>query len=768
MRNLAQTFACVSFFACRIYRIFLAVGVFLPLLQVAIAQEINSYKTIATGDFINPAIWAVWDGLVWNPAIQKPGSMNDIYIDQTHTLRLTGNEQVKNVFINAETGANQKLNLNGFNLDVFGTLQAFSGPAPGTPGNAWNSQNWIGNSITSTLTFKGNSRILIHKNSWSAQTTNSRFSVIFDPNPGQTLTLESPLKALQFTVKNGFLLQKLDTSVLPNVCNTLSFNTETTVYGVGPFGNLSIESGATMISECNAAILNRSTSGFVSALNFILKTGGTLILEGNAPRIESANFQLEGTIIFRGGSTAKSFLSSSYPDAGSPNSVKNLVLQGNQNLQLPAQLFLSGTLEKTGSGNFLTNTTHLTLVGSGNQEILGFPLVILDLTLNKTGGTFFPRENLTIQRNLTMSQGQIDFQGKDLIVNTSGIGTYHFAGGKWKNLGLFTYQNLPTNFHGTNSTFPFEDSFQGGVRKVQLLGNTSGGNLSIRFTEYKGAEHDPGFNDSDGTPILYRLFSYFQFSGFSSSDLPLQIRLSADQLIVDNVDDLRVVGTGYALPGTHVPGTDPVNLWAIRDMTWNDLTGKNITIGSYRVLSILPVVWLEAVAKNLPDGNLLTWKVASERDNLLFEIYRTEKIGKEWVRIGIIPSEGNSNVPREYRFLDKIAPIYSEYYYQLRQIDLSGASSWSKVFRASGKDWKENRLLIYPNPFTSGKLRLEYPEKNGDNSLVFVRNSQGQILYSQSFDEDSLGTFCENLPSGAYLISIQSENRFYSSKLIKQ
>ena len=768
MESFSWSLAYFSLLACRIYRIFLAVGVFFPLLQSGLCQEINSYKTIATGDFPNPAIWSVWNGTAWNAATVKPGPNNDIYVDQTHTLRLVGNEQVKSVFLNAETGAGQKLNLNGFNLDVFGTLQAFSGAAPGSPDNAWNSQNWIGNSISSTITFKGNSRTILHKSSWSAQTTQSRFSVIFDPNPGQILALESPFKALQFTVKNGFLLQKLDTSVLPNVCNTLSFNTETTVYGAGPFGNLIIENGASMISECNSLILNRSTSGSVSALNFILRQGGTLILEGNAPRMESANFQLDGTIIFRGGSSLKSYLSSSYPDAGSPNSVRNLVLQGNQNLQLPAQLFLSGNLEKAGSGNFLTNITHLTLFGAGNQEIIGFPLVIRDFTMNKTGGTFYPRENLTVQRNLTLQQGQIDFQGKELVFNTSGTGVYNFSGGKWKSLGLFTYQNLPPILNGLNSTFPFEDSFQGGVRKVQLLGNTLGGNLSIRFTEYKGAEYDPGFNDSDGTPILYRLHSFFQFSGFTSSSLPLQIRLSADQLIVDNVDDLRVVGTGYALPGVHVPGTDPVNLWAIRDMTWNELTGKNITIGSYRVLSILPVVWLEVASKNHSNGNLLTWKVASERDNLLFEIYRTEKFGNKWVRIGIIPSEGNSTGPREYRFLDGNASMYTNYYYQIRQIDFSGESSWSKVFRAAGKDWKEDRMLIYPNPFTSGNLRLEFPGKQQESTLVFVRNSQGQNLYSQTFDEESLEKFCETLPAGVYFISIYSENRWYSEKLIKQ
>lgn len=63
-------------------------------------------------------IWNEYDGTSWIPATSLPGQMNDIYIDQTHLLTLTQNEEVKSVFINAETGANQKLNLNGFNLDA--------------------------------------------------------------------------------------------------------------------------------------------------------------------------------------------------------------------------------------------------------------------------------------------------------------------------------------------------------------------------------------------------------------------------------------------------------------------------------------------------------------------------------------------------------------------------------------------------------------------------------------------------------------------------
>ena len=759
-------------FSCRIYRLFLAVVGVCLILQASFCQEINAYKTISSGNFPDISIWNVWDGSAWISALTKPDQTNDIYIDQTHTLTLTGNEEVKSVFINAQSLAGEKLNLNGFNLDIFGTLQAFSGPAPGTAGNAWNSQNWIGNSISSTLTFKGSSRTLIEKSSWSAQTTQSRFSVIFEANPGEQFVLEAPFKALSFTVRTGEVLQKLDTSVNPNVCFTLSFNTETTVYGSGPFGELVIEPGATFISECNTNILNRSTSGTTSALNFDLQNGGTLILEGNAPRLETANFQLNGRIIYRSGATPKSFLSSSYPDASTPSAARDIELQGIQNLTLPASLTLLGNLEKSGTGNFIATGTSLTLFGSSDQEIIGFPLEVRDLTMNKAGGVFYPNANLSILRNLNLVQGRMDLEGNDLSINTGLLGSLNFNGGSWRNIGQFTYFGIPTNLNGPNSTFPFEDTRNGGIRKVQLLGISVGGNLSVNFTEYLGAEFNSGFDDTDGTEILYRLFSYFNFSNFNPSSNTVELRISADDLIVDNVDDLRIVGTGYAAPGTHLPGLDPVELWARRGLTFDDLAGVNFTVGSFRTLSILPVTWLEVDSESRSDGNQITWKVAKEENNLFFEIYRsTNPQAEEWEKVGVVNSLGDSDRPKEYKYLDTTAERFKDYYYRIRQVDFSGRWSWSEVTRVvfSKEILPINQLIIYPNPYFFGELNLILP-KDFDSSKaeLLIQDAQGRTIVNAKLSEGDAAEIVRGLAPGLYLVRILSSEKELAGRLVRK
>ncbi|NVJ85964.1 MAG: T9SS type A sorting domain-containing protein [Algoriphagus sp.] len=748
----------------RIYRILSAFAVaIICSYGIVTAQEIGSYRTISSGNFQTIAIWEVYDGSNWIPASAPPDQNHDIYIDQTHLLTLTQNESVKSLFINAEAGAGQKLNLNGFNLDIFGTLQGFEGPAPGIPNRAWNSINWIGNSISSTLTFRGTSRVIIPQNAWSAQSDRSRYSVIFDPGPGQTLIIEEAFKALSFTIRSGTVIQRLDTSVNPAKCATFSFNTETTVYGTGPYGEFTIEGGAQLISECDEGILFRSSS--ISALLFSVLPGGELILEGETPQIEAANFQLNGKIIHRGGSGPKSFLSKSYPDAAIPNSIHDLELQGSENLTLPPELFITGDLIQSGSGEIIANSSHLHFVGTSDQRVEGFPLTTENLTLNKPTGEVITEENISISHTFFIQSGSLNLNGNGLEVNSSGLGGISYSGGSWKNVDVFTYLNTPTILTAINGTFPFEDVRNGGNRTVQLLGNTDGGNLEIRFTEYEGAEYNSGFNDTDGTTILYRLFSYFQFSGLNPSTEELKMRISADQLIVDDVDDLRIVGTGYAAPGSNLPGLDPVLLWARRLVPINDLEGINFTVGSFRTLSILPIDFLSFEVNRLNSKSILTWEVANSNPGI-FTIYRSLEPTKNWDKLIEIPVQDQSR----YEFIDHSASLFYPSYYRIKHSeDLSNLHSWSSTILLTPIGILPETGIIFPNPHSSGPISIEIPKaliNQPINSQVI--NQAGISIWYAPHKRKNLEQFLENVAPGTYLIRIFTSEQMFTFRWVKK
>lgn len=760
----------VAFFRCRIYSIFLAVAFYGLLPRVTYTQEINAYKTVSNGNYNNPATWNVFDGSVWQAASSKPSQANDIYIDVGHLLTLTGNEEAKSVFINAQTEAGQKLNLNGNNLDIYGSLQAFDGPAPGIPSGAWNSQNWIGNSITSTITFKGSSRTIIPLNSWSGFSTQSRYTAIFDADPGELLVIEEPFKAVRFIIRSGIVYQKLDTSVLPNFCPTLSFNTETSFYPSGVFGDFVIEDGGTLLTDCNDDILFRSNS--VSALLFDLQDGGELILEGSSPKIEAANFNFNGKVIFSGGASTKSLPGSTFADAGAITSFHDMEINGIRDVQFPPSLTITGDMTRTGTGEFLSNTSHITFSGDGDQDISGFAFSPLDLTINKNDGKATFEQGVNILGNLTMQNGTLDFQDNSLTINSSNSGVLDYQNGSWENLASFTYSSPPFTFTSTNGTFPFGDRYHGGIRKVQLLGTHSGGNLTVDYTEYNGADYNPGFNDNDtdNTPILYRLFSYFNFSGLNASSNPLELRISAQNLIVDEPEDLRLVCTGYAAPGTHVESSDETNLWAIRSMTFDDLPDKNFTVGSFRTLSILPVVWLSLKAEKIGNASLITWSVAQHKANAIFEIYHASDPLDQWTKVGELPVQLDADEASSFTFNDYEYLPNGENYYRIRLMDEANKWSWSQVARLRDPSSRiSGQARISPNPHTSGRIVAWFPSQfNSTGSQVIIHTAQGVLVRSFLYDPFSFSSQLETLKAGLYLCTFISDESTLKVRWIKK
>lgn len=753
-----------TIFHCRIYRLFLAVVLSYVFPILLFAQEINSYRTAISGFYSDPTTWEIFDGTFWIPASNSPNQNHDIYIDQNHTLTLDSDQEAKSVYINAEARSTQKLNLNGYSLEIYGSLNAFSGAAPGTPSGTWNSQNWIGNSLSSELIFRGNSRVIIPRNSWSGFSTQSRYTVIFDPGPGQSLTVEEPFKALRFIVRSGTLIQDLDTSVNPSICSSFSFNTEI-IYGANEFGDFIIESGGRLISKCNKEIVFRSNSR--SAALFDLQDGGELVLEGDLPEMEVANYQLEGKVIFQSGTTQKDFISSSLSGSTLPNEVYDLELNSIFDLQLPSDLTINGDLIQSSTGEFIATSSSLTFSGNEDQDVSGFPLIPLNIVLNKPSGEVTFSNDLTILSQLQMLSGGMNLLGNDLSINLLNSGSMNYQGGYWKSIGLFTYNSLPPILNIQSGTFPFLDTFQGGIRKIQLLGNTPGGNLSIRFFEFNGAEYNSDFNDSDGTPILYRLFSYFQFSNFSASVSPIELRISADQLIVDDEDDLRIVGTGYAAPGSHLPGLDPIELWARRNLSFNDLTGVNITVGSMRTLSILPVTWLEVRADRGNRGVNLTWSLGREFENKRFDIFRRFSEEGNWEKIGQKVSLGNTTHQRKYNFLDESAPSYQDVYYRIRQVDFSENFSWSPL----GLVRKElpTQIKIFPNPHLKGRVRIIFPKsQKNDFSQVEIIGLTMVYHQKQDFEKAKLESLLSSLSPGIYLILLESPDYVHRIRWIKK
>ena len=745
----------------------------IPLLANAqIIHEINDYKSIASGNYNNPAVWQIWDGSNWIASSSKPNLNNNIFIEQGHEIRLVANEEAKNVYLYSAASPGRKLNLQTFELQVYGALRAMT--KSGTDfflNNVTNaSTDWI-YPETGKIVFKGTSRTVVDRASWSATNTNSRFIVVFNPDAGATLTVNSAFKANTFIIQTGRVIQTVNTMGLP-ACSTFSFNNQMAFNGSGPYGDLIIEPGATLISECYAPldqIIRRSTS--IPAALFHLKPGANLVLTANDPTMDAAEFRFEGNVYYRSNSGNQRLVRTTFVTSGNPKTYNNILFENAANKLLTDSLFLNGDFARLTGGSIVEAPTFLRFQGTVVQQVIGFDMDLQQLEVNKPSGSLLFYSDVRAKTNFIMKNGQVDFSNFDLYVNTLGGGTLAYEGGKWLNLNQLHYNNLPLTMNADNATFPFEDRYQGGIRKVQLLGNSPGGNLNVRMIEAKGTNYDPAYNDTDGTPILYQLNSYFEFSGMAPSTNLIEMRISAENLVVDDVDDLRITGNGIASEGTHLPGLDPTLLWARRELEYGQIDGNTFTVGSFRLLSVLPVTWLDMKAEINQETIKVSWSTAKETDNQMFLIHRSIGNIDNFKTIGEVISKGNSDETQHYEFtyFEKFGS--SRVYYQLEQVDFDGKTSFSKVFKLEGSvsNLPNQEIKIWPNPYDRGTINIELPEGiNPDQVSISISDLKGQSFHFGSNSGSSLEEFLEKLSPGIYFIELATSDKKFVKKLIKK
>jgi len=160
-------------------------------------------------------------------------------------------------------------------------------------------------------------------------------------------------------------------------------------------------------------------------------------------------------------------------------------------------------------------------------------------------------------------------------------------------------------------------------------------------------------------------------------------------------------------------GTDNFagNRFVIDDITVgaakNATLASNCSNGSAAAVGSLPVSWIEFGGRVEQDHRVsLHWTTASEQDADRYEIEYAES-GREFVQVGTIDATGNSRVAQHYAFTHA-AGLAPAYYYRIRQVDLDGAYTYSKIIRLSG-EVATHDLRVYPNP-ARRTIKIDIPE----------------------------------------------------------
>jgi pimeloyl-ACP methyl ester carboxylesterase len=183
---------------------------------------------------------------------------------------------------------------------------------------------------------------------------------------------------------------------------------------------------------------------------------------------------------------------------------------------------------------------------------------------------------------------------------------------------------------------------------------------------------------------------------------------------------------------------------------------------------IIPVELTDFSAKIQENAVQLDWKTASERQNKGFDIERSDVINNDlsFEKIGFVKGNGTTGTPQYFSFLDT-KPLSGTTYYRLKQWDLNGQFTVSKVVSVSKKGGKTFKIV--PNPIgAESVIRLQ----NTDNSPIIevettgeIVNTMGQVV--KKISNCAADIYVGDLPKGVYFLTLKMAGTEQILKFVK-
>jgi hypothetical protein len=191
------------------------------------------------------------------------------------------------------------------------------------------------------------------------------------------------------------------------------------------------------------------------------------------------------------------------------------------------------------------------------------------------------------------------------------------------------------------------------------------------------------------------------------------------------------ISAGNPWSATHIPyiGNDVKNeksdIWVA--VTSSQSSNTMLALFSNQCAA-LPVNLTYFNAKRSSANNVnLTWQTAQELNSSGFEIQR--QVGdRKWQVVAFVSSQavnGNSNSLLTYSYVDNnSANAITQY--RLRTIDLDGSSKFSDIRSVRGEG-QANRIILYPNPTSDGKVKVVFEDMSGTRD-VSLTDMSGRLV----------------------------------------
>jgi hypothetical protein len=157
----------------------------------------------------------------------------------------------------------------------------------------------------------------------------------------------------------------------------------------------------------------------------------------------------------------------------------------------------------------------------------------------------------------------------------------------------------------------------------------------------------------------------------------------------------------------------------------------------------------------------LNWTTATELDNDYFVVERSED-GVNFYPVGKVDGIGNTSTISSYSLIDP-KDCFGVTYYRLVQYDLDGTKTYSNVIHVQNN---HSSVSVSPNPFTDNFVVSFAGSKNSEIKVLDVL---GRTLETKTMMEETYTiSMGEALSAGTYIVMVITEDRNYTSRLVKE
>lgn len=475
-------------------------------------------------------------------------------------------------------------------------------------------------------------------------------------------------------------------------------------------------------------------------------------------------------------------------------SVNNTNLDGSS---AKFRMYVGGDFTMSSNAQFANqfpNNLNLTFNGTSLQTVRmnGIQLRVNTLTvtnpagitLSTTGGSSDVNIAYGTTPALVMDGGNINL-GTNLITlgaSTSTTGTLTRNSGYLTGTGRlarwFSNSGLPTTL---TNLFPMgnDTNNRGVFLSFSSASISQGGKLTVSHTHGVGPTAiSPTFNDG-GLIINKRSnmswsIQYSDNINFGTTTVSLRLYGSGQEGVA-SIGDISLIRATTTAGGTFSAGTGTTTYPQVNRtaMTRDNLAGSgspNIFYIGATNNSSLPVVLTSFTAITGKRNVSLRWSTSAEINNSGFEIERRNKSAddkpySDWNKVSFVEGYGNTNLPQDYAFEDKMLNS-GKYQYRIKQVDYNGNFEYFQLNSPSeiliGKPIDYDMSQNYPNPSNPvSKINFQLPLDGRVSIKVYDIIGKEVGLIFEGTKEAGYHTVefnGSNLASGVYFYKIVAED----------